>query len=72
VNSFVFDSVINQYDVFVRCVKGRDTGWMCSITTEKSDIDVSVIAKRFGGGGHVKAAGFRVEKLEDFFVKDVI
>jgi oligoribonuclease NrnB/cAMP/cGMP phosphodiesterase (DHH superfamily) len=71
VNSFVFDSVINKYDVFVRYVKGRDAGWRCSITTERPDIDVSAIAEKYGGGGHMKAAGFRVEKLEDFFVEDV-
>ena len=70
VNSFVFDSVITQYDVFVRVVKGKDDGWRCSITTEKDDIDVSEIAKKFGGGGHKKAAGFRVDKLEDFFIQE--
>ncbi|KKQ74152.1 MAG: MgpA protein [Berkelbacteria bacterium GW2011_GWB1_38_5] len=31
-----------------------------SIRTEKDDVDVSKIAKLFGGGGHKKAAGFTV------------
>ncbi|MFH0828814.1 MAG: bifunctional oligoribonuclease/PAP phosphatase NrnA [Candidatus Kerfeldbacteria bacterium] len=31
-----------------------------SYRTKKSDVDVAVLARRFGGGGHVKAAGFTV------------
>ncbi len=31
-----------------------------SLRTKSEDIDVSSIAKKFGGGGHVKAAGFAV------------
>lgn len=31
--------------------------WRCSLYTTK-DIDVSAIAKQYGGGGHAKAAGF--------------
>jgi len=30
----------------------------CSLRTTKNDVDVSKIAKKFGGGGHAKAAGF--------------
>lgn len=33
-----------------------------SLRTTKDDIDVAKIAKIFGGGGHKKAAGFKVEK----------
>lgn len=40
----------------------------CSLRTTKNDVDVSKIAKRFGGGGHAKAAGFgfqgRLVKVE--------
>jgi len=32
-----------------------------SLRTEKDDIDVSQIAKEYGGGGHKKAAGFKTE-----------
>lgn len=31
-----------------------------SLRTTRDDVDVSAIAKRFGGGGHQKAAGFKV------------
>lgn len=32
-----------------------------SLRTEKDDVDVSRIAKLFGGGGHKKAAGFNIQ-----------
>lgn len=32
-----------------------------SLRTEKDDVDVSEIAKLFGGGGHKKAAGFTID-----------
>tara|TARA_R100000808_G_C2155291_1_gene167374 strand:- start:14187 stop:15035 length:849 start_codon:yes stop_codon:yes gene_type:complete len=32
-----------------------------SLRTRRDDIDVSVIAGKFGGGGHAKAAGFAIE-----------
>lgn len=34
-----------------------------------TDIDVQQIAASFGGGGHVKAAGFRLEA--DYSLKDI-
>jgi hypothetical protein len=33
---------------------------------EPSEVDVSEIAKRYGGGGHKRAAGFQVEEMVDF------
>jgi len=38
--------------------------WKCSIRTRKDNIDVSKIAKKFGGGGHQKASGFSLEDNE--------
>jgi phosphoesterase RecJ-like protein len=36
-----------------------------SLRTQQAETDVAKIAARFGGGGHVKAAGFAVPgKLE--------
>ena len=36
-----------------------------SLRTKNSDVDLSLIAAQFGGGGHPKASGFMVEgKLE--------
>lgn len=37
-------------------------GNIISLRTTKDDIDVSEIAKRHGGGGHQKAAGFSISK----------
>lgn len=36
-----------------------DTG-ECTLVTDREDIDISSICKRFGGGGHRKVGGFRV------------
>lgn len=39
----------------------------------RSDFDVSEVAKRFGGGGHAQAAGYRIQKsLIDDLVTEVI
>jgi uncharacterized protein len=38
--------------------------WRCSLRSV-GDYDVSVIAKKFGGGGHKNAAGFSILRLED-------
>lgn len=40
--------------------------WSISLRST-NDIDVSVIAKSRGGGGHKQAAGFEVERFEDIF-----
>ena len=37
--------------------------WNISVYSVKSSVDVSKIAKKYGGGGHVKAAGFRCKEL---------
>lgn len=34
---------------------------------DHDNIDVSAIAKQYGGGGHAKAAGFSVKNLEEVF-----
>lgn len=55
-NSQFFGSKINEYDVCItQCFDG--TGWKMSLYSTKDDIDVSVFAKRFGGGGHKGASG---------------
>jgi oligoribonuclease NrnB/cAMP/cGMP phosphodiesterase (DHH superfamily) len=37
--------------------------WSVSLYTEREDIDVSLIASKYGGGGHRKAAGFECKEL---------
>lgn len=43
---------------------GKD-GVRCSLRS-KGDVDVSAIAKKYGGGGHRNAAGFAVDGLTEF------
>ena len=57
----------NKYDVMVVYSQNKGNWWF-SVYTSKEDVDVSLIAKQLGGGGHRKAAGFSVKKLEDFFI----
>ena len=37
--------------------------WTISLYSQGESVDVSVIAKAHGGGGHKGAAGFRAEEL---------
>lgn len=41
----------------------RDKGFKVSLRTESDNVDVSKLAAIFGGGGHVKAAGFSIDQL---------
>jgi oligoribonuclease NrnB/cAMP/cGMP phosphodiesterase (DHH superfamily) len=67
-NSSLFDSVWNTevHDIMIPFVF---TGkyWTFSIYSTKPEIDCSVIAKRYGGGGHKQAAGFQLKELPDEF-----
>ena len=44
----------------VSVVVNQKTG-RCSIRSRRDDYDVCAIAKKFGGGGHIKASGFSLE-----------
>jgi nanoRNase/pAp phosphatase (c-di-AMP/oligoRNAs hydrolase) len=46
--------------------QNRD-GLLFSLRSETNAVDVSEIAKLYGGGGHRQAAGFRVSSLQDLF-----
>ena len=47
-----------------RTKTGKDGQWTVSLyTTPETGIDVSLIAKAYGGGGHKQAAGFNAKKL---------
>ena len=43
-----------------------------SFRTTRNDVDVSAIAKKLGGGGHKKAAGFSSEGSIESVLKTVI
>lgn len=60
-SSQLFDSVKEDYDLMIPFVfDGKQ--WTVSLYTKK-DIDCSEIAKKYGGGGHKKAAGFQCKEL---------
>ena len=63
-NSQIFDSVwdAEKFDAMLTFgFKGK--GWTVSLYSDKEDVDVSVIAKNRGGGGHKGAAGFQCKTL---------
>jgi oligoribonuclease NrnB/cAMP/cGMP phosphodiesterase (DHH superfamily) len=63
-NSLLFDSIYddNLHDIMMPfCF--RDGKWTVSLYTKKNNIDVSILAKKHGGGGHKGAAGFQCETL---------
>ncbi len=49
--------------------ENQDKTVKISMRTTKNDVDVSKIAKMFGGGGHKKASGFSINKPLDQAVK---
>ena len=61
VSSQLFDSIKEDYDLMMPFIwDGKQ--WTVSIYTKK-DIDCSLLAKKYGGGGHKQASGFQCEKL---------
>lgn len=61
-NSKVFDSVKDGYDVMVVFVYDGER-YQFSVFSDNDGIDVSKIAKKYGGGGHKESAGFSSENL---------
>lgn len=55
--SFGFAKRMEQYPVCVGCVF-NGIKWTISLYSDKPDMDVSLICKNHGGGGHKGAAGF--------------
>ncbi len=63
-NSRLFDSKFNHQDYDAVLTFGfTNGGWTVSMYTDKPNVDVSVIAKKFGGGGHAGACGFQCTML---------
>lgn len=60
-NSQVFESVYNPeiHDIMMP-FKFNGNHWNFSLYTTKDEVDCSVLAKKFGGGGHKKAAGMQM------------
>jgi uncharacterized protein len=63
-NSLLFESVWNpdMYDAMLMFA-WKHGQWTVSLYTDKPGVDVSVIAKARGGGGHKGAAGFQCDTL---------
>jgi oligoribonuclease NrnB/cAMP/cGMP phosphodiesterase (DHH superfamily) len=55
-----FGEKFDQYDICIACVYQAGK-WTVSLYSKS--VDVSIIAKKYGGGGHVGAAGFVVDAL---------
>lgn len=67
-SSMMFDTVFDsdKHDIMVLFSYMRDH-WTFTIYSENDNVDCSLIAKHFGGGGHMHAAGFQVVMLSDVF-----
>jgi oligoribonuclease NrnB/cAMP/cGMP phosphodiesterase (DHH superfamily) len=63
-NSKLFDTVWDpeRYDAMLT-FNWRKSRWTVSLYSDKPDIDVSLVAKAHGGGGHKGAAGFQCAEL---------
>ena len=63
-SSSAFDSIWDhdKYDAML-VFRYDGSGYSYSLYSDKPGIDVSVIAKKYGGGGHKGAAGFASNKL---------
>ena len=58
-NSKIFDSVYDPEKHDIMIVFGINSeGWKYSLYSTKKEVDVSVLATKYGGGGHAGAAGF--------------
>lgn len=54
-----------QGEKFAACYWNTDAGRTFSLRSSDSGIDVSEVAKGYGGGGHAKAAGFTVPRSHE-------
>lgn len=66
-NSQMFDSVWDntKYDIMITFGLRKDGRWTMSFYTDKPGVDVSDLAKIFGGGGHMQAAGCDFRSLPE-------
>jgi oligoribonuclease NrnB/cAMP/cGMP phosphodiesterase (DHH superfamily) len=64
-SSQLFESIWDneKYDIMITFGMRKTGDWTMSFYTDKEGIDVSIIAKRFGGGGHKNAAGCSFKEL---------
>lgn len=67
-NSDTFNSVYDheKHDIMIPFQWDGNT-WTISLYSKKDSINCSIIAKSKGGGGHPKAAGFKVQDIRTIF-----
>ena len=52
-----------KYDIMIGYASVKGEYYTVSIYTDKKGIDGSIIAKKYGGGGHAQASGFQCKEL---------
>jgi oligoribonuclease NrnB/cAMP/cGMP phosphodiesterase (DHH superfamily) len=67
--SMVFDSIYDpaRHDAMCIFSYSRRGDWRLSFYSTKPEVDVSALAKEFGGGGHAGAAGCHVDDISFIF-----
>ena len=66
----VIDELRSIDGVEIAALLKEDLGRIRVSMRAKSDGNVAAIAQKFGGGGHIKAAGFKMERpLEEVYTK---
>lgn len=70
--SQLFDSVWDEirYGMMITYIHSQGKFFTVSLYSTRNDVDCSVIAKQYGGGGHKGAAGFQIESLPFEFVSE--
>lgn len=58
-----------QSDIVIAYFKENNI-YKCSLRVAREDIDASLIAKNFGGGGHAKASGFSIASVQSLLDKE--
>ena len=64
--NFGIDYHAEGYDV-AACFYFNGSKWSFSLYNDNGEVDVSLICKQFGGGGHKGAAGFVMDDISEFF-----
>jgi hypothetical protein len=73
-NSLVFDSIYDPmiHDAMLSFYMGKRGTWYVSLYSTRADVDCSIVAKQWGGGGHKGAAGFQVDDIGKLFKQGMI
>jgi len=72
-SSQLFKSVWDKekYDIMLTFGLRSNGLWTMSFYTDKEEVDCSLLAKKFGGGGHKQAAGCNFDELPIEFLRQV-